>query len=45
MNDLRENLFNVAKKYTVDLMSFNNEEKIMFIFSKVKKMFPNLKKR
>ena len=29
----RENVFNVAKSYTVDFMSFNNEEKIMFLFS------------
>ena len=32
-DDFRENLFNVAKSYTVDFMSFNNEEKIMFLFS------------
>ena len=32
-DDVRENLFNVAKSYTVDFMSFNNEEKIMFLFS------------
>jgi hypothetical protein len=32
-DDYRENLFNVAKSYTIDFMSFNNEEKIMFIFS------------
>jgi hypothetical protein len=32
-DDFRGNLLNVAKSYTVDFMSFNNEEKIMFIFS------------
>ena len=32
-DDFRENLFNVAKSLTVDFMSFNNEEKIMFLFS------------
>ena len=31
--DFRGNLFTVAKGYTVDFMSFNNEEKIMFLFS------------
>ena len=32
-DDVRENLFNVAKSYNVDFMSFNNEGKIMFLFS------------
>ena len=32
-DDFRENLFNVVKSYTFDFMSFNNEEKIMFLFS------------
>ena len=30
-DDFRENLFNVPKHYTVDFMSFNNEEKIIFL--------------
>ena len=30
---LLENVFNVAKHCMVDFMSFNNEEKIMFLFS------------
>ena len=29
----RENLFNVEKSLTVDFISFNNEEKIMFLLS------------
>jgi hypothetical protein len=32
-DDFRENLFNVAKCCIVDFMSFNNEEKIMLLFS------------
>ena len=36
-DDFRENLFNVAKSYTVDIMSFNNEEKILFLFTNFKK--------
>jgi hypothetical protein len=34
-DDFRENLFNVANCCIVDFMSFNNEEKIMLLFSNV----------
>jgi hypothetical protein len=36
-DDFRENLFNVAKSYTVDFMSSNNEENILFLFTNFKK--------
>ena len=32
-DDFRENVFDLAKRYTVDFLSFNNEEKIMLLFS------------
>jgi hypothetical protein len=31
-DDFRENWFNIAKNYTVNFMSFNNEEKNMFYY-------------